>query len=1396
MGTIRCRRRGRESRSTSVVIDADTGAQVNCVDFRFCRTHNIPALLESQSLNLPQLVNPDGTRLKNHGIYLLSFDATDNNGNTRTVSQFFFGVRRPKGAAPLLWGNPGLGQESVTLHTGSMTFEFGCCSEVRPEVISRDIVHGFPAFTAVISNITLGPEDSYIESLDDVSSDTVDDQPLPPEIAHRALVFDEKAAVKLPTLEGAEHRIDLVDGAEPPRGTIYPLSQRQLDELAQYIQTNLANGRIVESSSPAGAPIIFVPKKDGSLRLCVDYRGLNKVTIKNRYPIPLISELMDRLSGARYFTRLDIRDAYHRIRIRKSDQWKTAFRTRYGQFEYTVMPFGLTNAPATFQAYINRALTGLIDDFCIVYLDDILIYSQTREEHTSHILQVLDRLEQSHLFVKQSKCVFYQDRVDFLGFIIDREGISMDPDRVKAVQEWPTPESVHDIQVFLGFANFYRRFISGYSRIASPITDLLKKTCTPFSWTEQADAAFELLKTAFSSAPILVHWNPNRPTRVETDASNKAISGILSQQVDSRWRPIAYWSRKLSDAELRWATGQKELLAIIESLEHWSHYLEGTDRKFVVLTDHQALKGVVAAPARDLRGRLARWVYRLAAFDFDIEHRPGKTNPADPLSRRPDYMATEITYQDVLPTLQAKLQMTAKLSESQRAVIAHLSAAGTKKTSCSRKYRRRVRRQCPRVHSHAGISAVTALPPIQAEAVCQGQFRGLDTGSATAPSTQADQMSSVEGRDTIASAHSMSSGAYREVLLDDGGVIVLDTSSATAPSTQAEQMSSVEGRDAIANAHSMWSGAYREVLLDDGGVIVLDTSSATAPSTQAESVEGRDAIANAHSMSSGACREVSPDAGGMLGQFNQDAEGQSQQTTRCVGLLIPHAVAAEICAGEAVDGNDSRCRFYHSIIALQKGDLECVQRTQQIDGDQHPRSKHDTVDDKGALRFKGRLVIPAVPAVRRELVRLHHDDPRAGHFGSRKTIELLKRRFHWENLDSDVQTYVSHCQICLGNRQPRHKPYGALSSLPLPTQPFEEISMDFITKLPPCQHKDRMVDAVLVIVDRFTKVALFVPTSATLTAAELAQLLYEHLECRFGTPLGIVSDRDSLLTSDFWTELSKARQMKQRLSTAYHPQTDGQTERTHQALQHYLRCFSGAEQQWAPLLPEAEFAYNNSVHVTIGVSPFEALYGYHPRMVDYVPSSQLKVQGVHERLSKLAQTRERMYVHWQKAVDSQKKYYDARHQWVEFQVGETVGLSTKNFRFKEGKKLAPRFIPVKVTERIGSQAYKVQLPVKYSRLHDVFPVSLLEKWYSGQDQKVLPLPELVDGEEEWEVEDIVDHKDVGDERRFLVKWAGWPAEYNTWEPREHFANAKRIITAYEKKARHRHRKWDDPDDQQ
>jgi hypothetical protein len=295
-----------------------------------------------------------------------------------------------------------------------------------------------------------------------------------------------------------------------------------------YLDDAVATGRIRPSTSPAGSPILFVPKKDGSLRLCVDYRGLNGVTLKNRHPLPLITEILDRVQGANWFTKLDLRDAYHRIRIKRGDEWKTAFRCRYGHFEYTVMPFGLVNAPATFQAHMNKVLAGLVDITCVVYLDDILIYSADQELHRYHVAEVLKRLRQYSLYAKPSKCVFAAQEVDFLGYIIRYDGVAMEPDRVQSIIEWPEPASVRDIQVFLGFANYYRRFITGYARIARPLTDLLVQS-GPFILSKEARAAFEQLKQSFTVAPVLQHYDVNRLVRVETDASGFAISGILSQ---------------------------------------------------------------------------------------------------------------------------------------------------------------------------------------------------------------------------------------------------------------------------------------------------------------------------------------------------------------------------------------------------------------------------------------------------------------------------------------------------------------------------------------------------------------------------------------------------------------------------------------------------------------------------------------------------------------------------------------------------------------------------------------------------------------------------------------------------------------------------------------------------
>ena len=254
-----------------------------------------------------------------------------------------------------------------------------------------------------------------------------------------------------------EHAIKLEEGKQPPFSPIYSLGPVELKTLKTYIKINLANGFIWPFKSPAGALILFDRKPDRSLRLCVDYRGLNNITIKNRYPLPLIGKSLDRLGRARRFTQLDLTNAYYRMRIREGDEWKTAFRTRYGHFEYQVMPFGFSNAPATFQGYVNKILAEKLDVFVIVYLDDILIYTEDPgQPYVEVICWVLDQLWKYSLFANLKKCCFHQDEIRFLGYVVLSKDISIEAKRIKVVKEWPEPKSVRDIQVFLGFANFYQ----------------------------------------------------------------------------------------------------------------------------------------------------------------------------------------------------------------------------------------------------------------------------------------------------------------------------------------------------------------------------------------------------------------------------------------------------------------------------------------------------------------------------------------------------------------------------------------------------------------------------------------------------------------------------------------------------------------------------------------------------------------------------------------------------------------------------------------------------------------------------------------------------------------------------------------------------------------------------
>ena len=472
--------------------------------------------------------------------------------------------------------------------------------------------------------------------------DTTDTIEIPKELLSIKEVFDEKLPDILPPHRPYDCTIDLKPNSAPFYGPLYSLTVQEQETLKEYIDENLKKGFIKPSKSPYGAPVLFVPKKDGSLRLCVDYRKLNQDTIRNSYPLPLIKDLLDRVQGCSFFTKLDLPGAYNLVRIREGDQPKTAFRTRFGHFEYEVMPFGLTNAPATFQYFLNDILSSVLDKYAFSYIDDILIFSKSYDEHIHHVQEILKILLKNGLYCKLKKCEFFKSSVEFLGYQISDHGLSMCKDKVQAILDWPQPKSVKEVQQFLGLANFYRRFILDFAKIVHPLTKLTRKG-EIFEWVEVHEKSFSTLKVAFTTAPVLVIPDQGRPFIVETDASNFAVGAVLSQyDNNNRLHPCAFMSKGLKDAEVRYDIYDKELLAIITALKEWRHYLQGTKEPFKIFCDHRNLK--FPRKPEVLSDRQIRWFEFLSKFNYEIVYRNGSQNKkADILSRRPDFFVGLIT---------------------------------------------------------------------------------------------------------------------------------------------------------------------------------------------------------------------------------------------------------------------------------------------------------------------------------------------------------------------------------------------------------------------------------------------------------------------------------------------------------------------------------------------------------------------------------------------------------------------------------------------------------------------------------------------------------------------------------------------------------------------------------
>ena len=427
-----------------------------------------------------------------------------------------------------------------------------------------------------------------------------------------------------------KHTIDT--GQHPPiRLRSYRTSPANKEEIDKQVDEMLQTGIISPSVSPWSFPVVLVKKPDNSMRFCVDYRRLNSITRKDGHPIPRISEALDALGGAKIFSTLDLRSGYWQLQVAEDSKEKTAFITHNGLYEFNRLPFGLCNSAATFQRAMTHILRGLEWDICLVYIDDLIIFSRSFDEHLLHLEQVFKRLREADVKLKPSKCHFVKPQVEYLGHTVSAEGLRPNPAKISAVKEFPIPKNVKDLRAFLGLCNYYRRFVKGFALIASPLNKLTSKN-VKFSWSPECQTAFETLKKALISAPILSYPDFHLPSHLFVDASQTGIGLTLGQIVDGVERVIAYAGRDLNPAERNYSATEPEALAVIDGIKRFQPYLQG--QKFTIYTDHNALRWLMSLD--DPSGRLARWSLLIQQFDFDIVHRPGVANGnADALSRRP-----------------------------------------------------------------------------------------------------------------------------------------------------------------------------------------------------------------------------------------------------------------------------------------------------------------------------------------------------------------------------------------------------------------------------------------------------------------------------------------------------------------------------------------------------------------------------------------------------------------------------------------------------------------------------------------------------------------------------------------------------------------------------------------
>ncbi|KEP45716.1 putative Transposon Tf2-1 polyprotein [Rhizoctonia solani 123E] len=925
--------------------------------------------------------------------------------------------------------------------------------------------------------------------------------------------------------------------------TPYSASPAKREVIDKQIDDWLRLEVIEPAKSAWGFPVVVV-YRNSKPRVCIDYRRLNAVSIPDEYPLPKQTDILHALKGSQWLTTLDALAGFTQLSIREEDRAKTAFRCHRSHYQFKRLPFGFRNGPSVFQRVMNTVLAPFLWIFALVYIDDIVVYSTTFEDHCRHLDQVFGAIQEAGITLSPNKCFLGYQSLLLLGQKVSRLGLSTHKEKVDAIIQLEPPKNIPTLQTFLGMMTYFASYIPFYAWIVAPLFKLLRKSTT-WTWGDAEQKAFNLAKQALASAPVMAYPIIGKPFRLYTDVYDVTRGDIwdktdFEETIVHVERVIAYWSRILKEAERNYSPTEREALALKEVLVKFQVYLEGSE--FIAITDHAALTW--SRTYNNVNRRLMTWGLVFSAYPgMHIVHRAGRVHDnADPVSRL-------------------------------RRPIGH-------QTSTS-------------------FSISISISPIEVKKFMEAYEEDLHFGKIT---------------------------------------------------------------EALRSPHNPLNPPYAQYQIGNNGLIYFIDS----------------------------------------------------------------------------------------------------------------QEKH-------------RLCVPK--ALQLEIIKENHDDLNQGaHAGQTSSI------YYWPKMANTIQQYVYSCDICQKAGHRRHGLRGFLQPIPIPQQPFEVLTMDFIMDLPPSD----AYNAILVIIDKLTKYAHFIPCTTQINEEETAKLFHDHIWCHYGLPRQIITDRDSRWTGAFWEHLVSMLGIKRALTTAYHPQADGQTEIMNQTAEIAIRAFTNpAKDDWVKILSGFAYSYNTSTHTSTNQTPAFLLRGFQPLTTsDLLAQTSERIHRPAQESQSAEDFKNSMDTSIELAKDAlrvaqahQQKYYNENRSFVEFEPGDLVLINPHSLRLlkrKQGKgdKLNMRYEgPFEVLEKVSSVAYRIRLPGSY-RIHPVINIAHLESYKASPpefgERPVKHIPRQ-DFEQmpEYEIEKIVEERFVkrGNKRtkQYLVRWLGYGLDEDRWKTEKELKNAPEIL---------------------